>query len=159
MLIVLEMFKIKEINTKQRFLFLRYLFWTDWGRRPYLAKIAMDGNPETRRMVVETGIQQPNAVTIDYSRDHLYWVDSALDKIEKMDVNGGHRIPFLRQELMYHPFALTFYKHFIYWSDWHTQGILRVSMNKRQDSIVRKPISHPMELVVFDKKRQPGKKN
>ena len=108
-------------------------------------------------MVVETGIRQPNAVTIDYSRDHLYWADSFYDIIQKMDINGGRRIPFLTRELINHPFALTFYRHFIYWSDWHTQGILRLNMNGRQDSIVIKPVTRPMELVVFDRNRQPRK--
>jgi sugar lactone lactonase YvrE len=147
---------VNQYKTRQ-FFFLRYLFWTDWGRRPYLAKIAMDGDPDTRRMVVETGIRQPNAVTIDYSRDHLYWADSFYDIIQKMDINGGRRIPFLTRELINHPFALTFYRHFIYWSDWHTQGILRLNMNGRQDSIVIKPVTRPMELVVFDRNRQSRK--
>ena len=130
------------------------MFWTDWGRSPCLAKIAMDGNPDTRRKVVDSEIVQPNSVTIDYSRDHLYWVDAALDKVEKMDVNGGHRISFLNKELLVHPFALTFYKHYLYWTDWHIQGIVRVKLNRRRDSIVRKPIAHAMGLVVFDKNRQ-----
>ena len=138
-------------------MFHRYLFWTDWGRRASLSKITMDGNPDTRRQVVASKIVQPNAITIDYSRDYLYWADSALNKIEKMHVNGGRRISFLNRELIGHPFALTFYKHFLYWSDWHIQGILRVQFNKRKDSVVRKPVSHPMSLVVFDKHRQPGK--
>jgi integrin beta 2 len=119
----------------------------------------MDGNPDTRRMVVETRIRHPNAVTIDYSSDHLYWADSYYDIIEKMDINGGRRITFLNKELIYHPFSLTFYERFIYWSDWHTQGILRLNQNGRQDSVVVKPVTKPTELVVFDKKRQPGEYN
>lgn len=135
----------------------RYLFWTDWGRMPYLAKISMDGDPDTRRMVVSSAIRFPNAVTIDYTRDYLYWADSYYHKIEKMHVNGGHRTYFLKKELISHPFALTIYDHFIYWSDWRLQGIFRVSSNEaKHDSIVKKPVLHPMSLVVFDKKRQPG---
>ena len=47
----------------------------------------------------------PNALSIDYLAERLYWVDAKLDKIETSDLNGEHRVTLLQQAP--HPFGLT----------------------------------------------------
>lgn len=118
----------------------------------------MDGNPDTRRLLVETGIVWPNAVTIDYADDVLYWADAALHRIEKMDLGGATRTFFMTTVLS-HPFSMTVFKQFVYWSEWHYQGIFRVNKyTGLQDSKVRKRIFRPTGLAFLDKYRQlPGK--
>ena len=46
----------------------------------------------------------PNGLCIDYTRDHLYWADAKLDRVEMSDVNGQHRVVLVRG--IHQPFAL-----------------------------------------------------
>ena len=53
----------------------------------------------------------PNALSIDYRAERLYWVDAKLDKIETSDLSGEHRVALLQQAP--HPFGLTVVSVFV----------------------------------------------
>lgn len=58
----------------------RYVYWADWGDHAYIARIGMDGTNKT--VIISTKIEWPNAITIDYTNDLLYWADAHLGYIE-----------------------------------------------------------------------------
>lgn len=60
--------------------FDRYVYWADWGHRAYIARIGMDGT--NKSVIISTKLEWPNAITIDYTNDHLYWADAHLGYIE-----------------------------------------------------------------------------
>lgn len=57
------------------------MFWTDWGESPKIEKAGMDGNEETRSVIVEDNIHWPNGLTLDYEDQKLYWADAKLNLI------------------------------------------------------------------------------
>ena len=95
------------------------MFWTDWGETPKIEQAFMDGSG--RRTIVDTYLSQPNAVTVDYTDEKLYWADSDLGKIEYANYDGSQRMSVETQstQLMY-PFGLT---DILFWTDWVTDTL------------------------------------
>lgn len=59
------------------------VIWADAGSQPKIEIAWMDGN--RRKQLVSDKIEQPIALTIDYSMQHvIYWVDSKLNTIESI---------------------------------------------------------------------------
>lgn len=69
------------------------MYWSDWS-----SSNALNGKIETawmngdqRKVFVDTELQWPNGLTIDYFNRKLYWCDSYLDKIERISLSGIDR--------------------------------------------------------------------
>ncbi len=81
----------------------------------------MDG---TNRIVLhDQHLSWPNALTIDYPTQTLYWADAKLHIIESSDIHGARRRPVLTSGIL-HPFALSVFEDLLYWSDWNTRSIV-----------------------------------
>ena len=46
----------------------------------------------------------PNGLAIDYDAGRIYWGDAQMDRIERSDLDGGHRIQLVTR--MQHPFGI-----------------------------------------------------
>lgn len=42
------------------------IFWSDWGYFPKIERASMDGDPATRKIIVDRDIAWPNGLTVDY---------------------------------------------------------------------------------------------
>lgn len=69
------------------------MYWSDWS-----SSNAQNGKIETawmngdqRKVFVDTELQWPNGLTIDYFNRKLYWCDSYLNKIERISLSGIDR--------------------------------------------------------------------
>ncbi|XP_033324031.1 low-density lipoprotein receptor-related protein 6 [Megalopta genalis] len=132
------------------------LFWTDWGDVPKIERAAMNGDPSTREVIISEDIFWPNGLTVDYESELVYWVDGRLKFIAVMDYYGKNRRKVVEQGLDY-PFAVTFFDHRLYWTDWKTWCIHSYDVQQNQ--------AHPRELLhgeyipgdieVWDIRRQP----
>ena len=69
------------------------MFWTDWvsstSQKGKIEQAWMDGT--NRKSLIETQLQWPNGLSIDYAEKKLYWCDAFLDKIERAELDGRHR--------------------------------------------------------------------
>lgn len=93
------------------------MFWTDWGEVPKIERAGMNGDPETRSVIVSDNIFWPNGLTVDYEAELLYWIDGKLKFIVVVDYNGKNRRTIVTEASSY-PFALTQFHHKLYWTDW-----------------------------------------
>lgn len=66
-----------------------YMYWTDWGDRPYIGKAGMDGSGQ--RILVNDSLGWPNALTISYETNELFWADAREDYIAVSDLEGMNR--------------------------------------------------------------------
>ena len=95
------------------------MFWTDWGLTAKIERAFMDG--DERHTIHDTGLSQPNGITIDYSTQRIYWTDSDLDKIEYSNYDGTNRMLLETEEDgLFHPFALSIADEILFWTDWET---------------------------------------
>lgn len=132
------------------------LFWTDWGDVPKIERAAMNGDPSTREVIISDDIFWPNGLTVDYENELVYWVDGRLKFIAVMDYYGKNRRKVIEQGLDY-PFAVTFFDHRLYWTDWKTWCVH--SYDVRQNQAHPRELLHgeyiPGDIEVWDVKRQP----
>ncbi|XP_067654975.1 low-density lipoprotein receptor-related protein 4-like [Haliotis asinina] len=129
------------------------MFWTDWGAQPKIERAYLDG--EQRKVIVHSNLGFPNGLSVDYHAKRLYWVDAKFDKIETSDFNGKNRATLL--EKIPHPFGLTVYQDYIYWSDWQTENIERASKHDGKDrTIIQSRLEGLMDIHMVAPERQTG---
>jgi len=69
---------------------LSYVFWSDWGMKPFIGRVGMDGSQ--LKHIVTTDIYWPNGVTVDYASDRLFWVDAMTNRLEYVSYFGPYNI-------------------------------------------------------------------
>lgn len=110
-----------------------YLYWTDWGSSPFIARIGMDGTLMTK--LVTVGIFWPNGITIDYSVDKVWWVEANLDRIEFMNLDGSGRHQ-LNVQVLSHPYGITVFEDALFWTDWNFKSVNRADRFTGNDQVV-----------------------
>ena len=135
-----------------------YMFWTDWGDVPKIEKCGMNGDPSSRQVLISKNILWPNALTIDYTIDRIWWADAKLHTIESTDLDGRDRRIILSENIN-HPFALTLFQNYMYWTDWeHHRGSINKA-NKftgEERSVLQESLTSPMDIHVYHQQRQPA---
>ena len=65
------------------------MFYTDWSMSSKIGRADLDGQNQV--ILVSKKVVHPHGITLDFVKQHLYWGDSYLDFIERVDYNGDHR--------------------------------------------------------------------
>ncbi|XP_076032620.1 low-density lipoprotein receptor-related protein 4-like isoform X2 [Oratosquilla oratoria] len=132
------------------------MFWTDWGENSSkIERSYLDGSGRT--VLVSDNLGWPNGLTIDFKMRRIFWTDAKRDVIETSDFNGNNRVQLIDDAR--HPFGLTQYGQYIYWTDWHTLSIERARKDSGEHrEIIRKDLQFPglMEIVAVSGKSQTG---
>ena len=72
-----------------------YAFFTSWHLDAYIGRIGMDGSDESFKRIVSTvggdNLAWPNALTLDYFSDKIWWADAHLDYIAYADLDGNNQ--------------------------------------------------------------------
>lgn len=135
------------------------LYWTDWGSRVHIGKAGMDGsNPQ---VIVNSSLGWPNALTIAYDTNELFWADAREDYIAVADLNGNNiKIVANRNENsklnLHHVFAITVWESYVYWTDWETKSVERCHKYLGNDcTSIYTTVHRPMDLRLLHPLRQP----
>ncbi|KAM8806535.1 low-density lipoprotein receptor-related protein 2 [Eudromia elegans] len=132
-----------------------YIFWTDWFRPAKIMRAWSDGSHALP--VVNTTLGWPNGLAIDWGTLRLYWVDAFFDKIEHSTFDGLDRRTLDRITQMTHPFGLTIFGGYVYFTDWRLGGIVRVRKSDGGEMIIiRRGISNIMHVKAYDAHSQIG---
>lgn len=67
----------------------RIMYWCDWGYKPRIGMVGMDGRDSSS--LVTENLGWPISITIDYPNNRLYWVDVKLGLIESIRLDGTDR--------------------------------------------------------------------
>lgn len=65
------------------------MYWSDWGKRPEIAKSLMDGTKDVS--FVSNDIYWPNGLAIDHPNERLYWTDAKKHTVESIKLDGTNR--------------------------------------------------------------------
>uniref|UniRef100_A0AC35G4G5 EGF-like domain-containing protein n=1 Tax=Panagrolaimus sp. PS1159 TaxID=55785 RepID=A0AC35G4G5_9BILA len=139
-----------------------YLYFTEWSLQPYIAKVALDGSPDLADPIIklaEKDLGWPNALTIDYYAERIFWGDAHLNEIGYMDLNGSrrHHIPAERTS---HVSSMTIMDDSLYWSDWNLREILRCDKwTAKNETVLQHTVQLPNDLRVVHPLRQPKMDN
>ncbi|KAG3284511.1 LDL receptor related protein 5 [Ictidomys tridecemlineatus] len=129
-----------------------YIYWTEWGGKPRIVRAFMDG---TNGMTLVDKVGRANDLTIDYADQRLYWTDLDTNMIESSNMLGQDRV-VIADDLP-HPFGLTQYSDYIYWTDWNLHSIERADKTSgRNRTLIQGHLDFVMDILVFHSSRQDG---
>ncbi|XP_063064253.1 low-density lipoprotein receptor-related protein 1 isoform X3 [Engraulis encrasicolus] len=122
------------------------MFWTNWNEQsPSIMRSSLGG--ANVLVIIGTDIRTPNGLAIDHRAEKLYYSDATLDKIERCEYDGSHRIVVLKNEPV-HPFGLAVYADYIFWTDWVRRAVLRADTEGRDLKQLRADIpQQPMGII------------
>ena len=131
----------------------RYMYWTDWGWYKGIERADMDGT--NRRVITRYRLLYPNGLTLDVSRNWLYWIDTYYAKLEVYEFPSNTRrtiISRYREPLLTSPLGLTFYGSNFFWTETHLDGIYRADRNTGGNaSKVLSTSSRPALIHAYDR--------
>uniref|UniRef100_A0A4W6E5T0 Low density lipoprotein receptor-related protein 2b n=1 Tax=Lates calcarifer TaxID=8187 RepID=A0A4W6E5T0_LATCA len=125
-----------------------YLFWSDWYRPAVIMRGYTDGSNAIP--LVNTTLGWPYGLSVDYTMDRLYWVDSVLDQIGHISIEGNDRQTFTDIGQITQPYSLTIYSDYLYVSDTRTRAIFE--MRKRDGGgniMIRQGVSGIMNIKAY----------
>lgn len=104
--------------------FQRFMYWSDWGSAPHIGRAGMDGSsPE---VIVSGNLGWPNALTISFETNELFFGDAKEDFISVCDLDGRNRKVVAHQRItpsINHIFAIAVWDERVFFSDWETNTI------------------------------------
>ena len=93
------------------------LYWTDWSRtKPRIESANLDGEPNSRKVLIEQDLKSPNNLLIDFDHNDLCWTDADLHRIECINLYTMSRRVIYAQAS--YPFDLAIAHNTFYWTDW-----------------------------------------
>uniref|UniRef100_A0A8C7ZC51 LDL receptor related protein 8 n=1 Tax=Oryzias sinensis TaxID=183150 RepID=A0A8C7ZC51_9TELE len=108
------------------------VFWCDrFHRKIYSAFIHEANDPSQQVPLVDSSLQTPVGLALDWLQHNLYWTDSGDKSISVVSVDGTKRRVLINSDLS-EPRAIAVDPHhgFMYWSDWGTRAkIEKAGMN------------------------------
>jgi len=140
-----------------------YLFWSDLGDHPRIERSGMDGN--SRLVLASENLIWPNGITLDLVLERLYWIDAKLHTIASVTLDGSDlKVLPLKSSFLYHPFSISVFEDWVYWTEWAKNGSYVYKANKFDGSGAVKisdgvQHSKPMAVKVYHQFVQPASKN
>lgn len=135
------------------------MFWTDWDKRsPRIEKATMSG--ENREILVHIKNLQggwPNGLTLDYDALRVYWIDANSDSIHSVDYEGNNYHEHLKRvRSLEHPFSITLFQDYIFWTDWKTNSVSLAHKNNATDAKeLQRSTNRLFDIKVLHPSRQP----
>uniref|UniRef100_A0A8C7I8M5 Low density lipoprotein receptor-related protein 5 n=1 Tax=Oncorhynchus kisutch TaxID=8019 RepID=A0A8C7I8M5_ONCKI len=142
------------------------IYWTDVSTKPRIARAHMDGS---NIITLVDKVGRANGLTIDYIDQRLYWTDLDTCMIDSSPTPLSSIIhiliimfhPGLQREIVAddlpHPFGLTQYRDYIYWTDWNLRSIERADKRSGLNrTMVQGHLEYVMDILVFHSSRQDG---
>ncbi|XP_011330974.1 very low-density lipoprotein receptor isoform X1 [Ooceraea biroi] len=138
-----------------------WMFWTDWSDEARIERAGMDGSH--RSVIVGNDVKWPNGLTLDLIGKRVYWVDAKLNIIGSCNYDGtGRRTVLYSPDNLRHPFSITTFEDYVYWTDWDKETIFKANKFTGQEveavTSIR-TLQHPMVVHVYHPYRQPDGMN
>lgn len=140
----------------------RFIFFTKWTVIGSLERANLDGSNQTT--LVSHKIIYPCGLTVDLPNAHVYWVDTYMDSVERVDYDGKKRWS-LKKSTTNYPFikslhSVAIFEGTVFVSSWSpvSQNQSVVALNKRNSDNAHwivKNVTRPDNLRIFHNQRQP----
>ncbi|XP_039297489.1 low-density lipoprotein receptor-related protein 1 isoform X2 [Nilaparvata lugens] len=131
-----------------------YMFFTKWGMTsPKLERAQLDGTK--RRTLVHQKIVYPYGLTVDLPNEHIYWVDTYLDFVERIDYTGKNRKTVRKGYPVQNLYGISMFENDLYLTSWKEQSIIRLNKYNSSDFEKIANYSRPFAVMVYHRQRQP----
>lgn len=135
--------------------FKGFMFVTEWGTTaPLLERARMDGSARTK--LVEHKIVFPFGVAVDMPKEQVYWVDTYLDVVERINYDGSGRTTVFRGVAVRHLYGITVFEQHLYVTSWHSNSVVSLHKYNRSDvRTIKANLTRPFSIHVYHRQRKP----
>ncbi|XP_048518119.1 low-density lipoprotein receptor-related protein 1 [Dendroctonus ponderosae] len=133
-----------------------FVFFTKWGESaPMLERADLDGS--NRTALVELKIVFPHGVCVDYATKYVYWADSYMDYVEKVDYYGNNRKSVAKRRHVSNIHGVSLFENRVFVSSWDDNLVTELTKTgiKASPRTIVSNVSHLLKLHVFHRQRQP----
>lgn len=134
------------------------IFYTKWGNS--LASIDrawLDGTNVTS--IVTEKIVYPQGITLDLAMMQVYWVDTYMDNVERVNYDGSHRWSLKKKSHLMNVaqslHSITVFEDTIYLASWKNQSVLAVNRFTSEAKIIEYGVHRGISLHVYHRQKQP----
>jgi len=131
------------------------MFWISHGFRPRIERATLSGDSKKTLVTLSSWWSRPNGITLDFSANRLYWVDSGTRRIESVDFDGNSRQQFKTLPFSSHPYDIVLYDGVFYYSDSNSQSIDKINKTTMQSLGSYTGLGARLRLAMFSSLRQP----
>ncbi|XP_076445601.1 prolow-density lipoprotein receptor-related protein 1-like [Babylonia areolata] len=133
-----------------------YLFYTDWSTSARIGRADLDGGNQIIDLVSKK-IVHPHGITLDFTKQHVYWGDSFLDFIERINYDGSHRITIARGLNVLNVFSMSLLENDLYVINHQNHSIVKIHRYDQQQaaSLMTSTVGSPNVVRVIHQVRQP----
>lgn len=136
------------------------MFFTRWDPA-VLERAHLDGT--NRTILVSNKIIDPVGLTLDLANQHIYWIDSYMDFVERSDYNGQNRRSIKKTTEHYSSiksiYSIAKFDNQIFVSAWNldraNQSIIVMDKHQTFDRTIVSNVRRPGGLLVFHRQQQP----
>lgn len=91
----------------------------------------------------------------------IYWADARSDSIHTCNYDGNdHHEVISNQEFLSHPFAISLFENYVYWTDWRTNSVMRANKWTGGDvMVIQRTLTQPFDIKIMHPSRQPPGEN
>jgi len=139
------------------------LFWSDLGSESRIERSGMDGSD--RMVLAKDNVIWPNGISLDLVLERIYWIDAKLHIIGSVGFDGS-RPHILSQQsaFLYHPFSVSVFEDWVYWTEWGKNGSSIYRTNKFDGSEAKQITNaqqhtKPMAVKAYHQFLQPSSTN
>ena len=131
----------------------RKMYWCGRGKSLKIEQANMDGS--ARKTLVSSGLEFVNSLAMDYQNKLLYWCDSGVNKIERVDLQGNNREVILDVLLLdfTRPFGLALFGDALFWSGWNDTSVYKYNMTTSRKEVFVHGMGMLMEIHIYDKSK------
>jgi hypothetical protein len=101
-----------------------YLFFANWGAHPKLERADLDGSSRSR--LIFHKIVYPRGISLDYANEQVYWTDSYLNHIQRIDYDGKNRISITEGSPVDSILELSVFGNWLYLTDGSKNHVVRI---------------------------------
>ena len=135
------------------------MFWISRGFQSSIERATLSGDSKTTLVSLASwwSLPRPSGITLDFSANRLYWVDSRTRRIESVDFNGNNRQHFKTLSFSVQPYDIVLYSGVFYYSDTSSRSINKINKATKQSlgSYTGLGASNVLRLAMFSPLRQP----
>ncbi|XP_050540895.1 low-density lipoprotein receptor-related protein 1 [Daktulosphaira vitifoliae] len=132
-----------------------YMFFTKWGQFPAMVERAYL-NGQGRQSLVDHKVVYPYGLTVDIPSEHVYWVDTYLDFVDRINYDGTNRKTIQKGFPVINLYDISVFENYLYVTSWRLQGVIKLNKfnSSSYESLVTNS-SRPFTIHVYHRQTQP----
>lgn len=148
---------LPEAPTVTFSLLFSYLFFTTLGEAPKLERSSLSGAARTV-LVRDKQIVRPQFITLDLATHHVYWADSYLERIERVQYDGNDRTLIVRRYWVENINGLVLFERALYVSSQRNSTVARLPVHDditETKQLLMEGLKRPGGVGIMHRQRQP----